>query len=83
MQVNPKDAQRFLGEDFSFGKGRDNLTFREACMLIQQKEGPKGFLRGFNAAMIKNFSTAGTYFSFLHFAEEHLKSFGLGNTGST
>lgn len=53
------------------------LSFRQATMLIHKREGMQGFMRGFNAAMVKNFSTAGTYFSFLFYIETQLKRSGL------
>jgi hypothetical protein len=46
------------------------LSFKEATMLIYEREGPKGYFRGFGASVIKNTMNAGTYFSVLHFLQQ-------------
>lgn len=42
------------------------LGFREATMLVYQKEGLKGYYRGFTPSIAKNTLNAGTYFASLH-----------------
>ena len=42
------------------------LSFKEASMLIYEREGVKGYFRGFWPSIIKNTMNAGTYFSMLH-----------------
>lgn len=46
------------------------LSFKEATMLIYEREGPKGYFRGFVPSIVKNTLNAGTYFSTLHFLRE-------------
>ena len=43
------------------------LSFKEATMLIYEREGFRGYFRGFGPSIIKNTLNAGTYFSMLHF----------------
>jgi hypothetical protein len=43
------------------------LSFKEATMLIYEREGARGYFRGFGPSVIKNTMNAGTYFSVLHF----------------
>jgi solute carrier family 25, member 38 len=83
MQVNPADAQKLLGDGVVAGKGKKYLSFYEATLLIKQTEGYKGYLRGFTPAVIKNFSTAGTYFSFLFYTEELLQKTRMFNDSQT
>lgn len=83
MQVNPADAQKLLGTNVSAGKGKQYLSFSEATLLIKQTEGYRGYLRGFAPALIKNFSTAGTYFSFLFYTEELLQKTKMFNDSQT
>lgn len=47
--------------------GNFSLSFREASKLIYQREGFKGYYRGFLPSIIKNTFNAGTYFSLLHY----------------
>jgi hypothetical protein len=47
-------------------KHYDLLSFREATLLIYEREGFKGYYRGFGPSVIKNTMNAGTYFSTLH-----------------
>lgn len=79
MQVKPIDAQKFLQKDVSGEGSKLNLTFREATMLIQRKEGMKGFLRGLTPSIIKNTLNAGTYYSILFYMETTLKLMGFQN----
>lgn len=79
MQVKPIDAQKFLKKDVSAEGSKLNLTFREATMLIQRKEGMKGFLRGLTPSIIKNTLNAGTYYSILFYMETTLKLMGFQN----
>ena len=48
------------------------LSFKEATMLIYEREGVKGYFRGFTPSIVKNTINAGTYFSTLHFLRETL-----------
>lgn len=48
------------------------LSFKEATLLIYEREGPKGYFRGFYPSVIKNTMNAGTYFSMLHFLQQTL-----------
>ena len=48
------------------------LSFKEATMLIYEREGMKGYFRGFGPSVIKNTLNAGTYFSVLHFLQQML-----------
>lgn len=48
------------------------LSFKEATMLIFEREGFKGYFRGFGPSVIKNTLNAGTYFSTLHFLQQML-----------
>lgn len=50
-------------------KHYDLLSFREATMLIYEREGVKGYYRGFLPSLIKNTMNAGTYFSTLHYLQ--------------
>jgi hypothetical protein len=43
------------------------LSFKEATTLIFEREGIRGYFRGFGPSIIKNTLNAGTYFSMLHF----------------
>ena len=43
------------------------LSFKEATMLIYEREGLRGYYRGFLPSLIKNTMNAGTYFSTLHY----------------
>lgn len=43
------------------------LSFKEATMLIFEREGFKGYYRGFLPSLIKNTLNAGSYFSTLHY----------------
>jgi solute carrier family 25 protein 38 len=43
------------------------LSFKEATMLIYEREGVKGYYRGFLPSIIKNTLNAGSYFSTLHY----------------
>jgi len=45
------------------------LSFKEATGLIYQREGLRGYFRGFLPSVIKNTLNAGTYFSTLHFLQ--------------
>jgi hypothetical protein len=42
------------------------LSFKEAVMLIKEREGLKGYYRGFIPSIIKNTLNSGTYFSTLY-----------------
>lgn len=46
------------------------LSFKEATMLIYEREGFRGYFRGFGPSIIKNTVNAGTYFSMLHFLQQ-------------
>ena len=48
------------------------LSFKEAVMLIYEREGPKGYFRGFFPSLIKNTMNSGTYFSMLHYLKHML-----------
>lgn len=48
-------------------KHYDLLSFKEATMLIYEREGFRGYYRGFLPSLIKNTMNAGTYFSTLHY----------------
>jgi hypothetical protein len=48
------------------------LSFKEATMLIYEREGARGYFRGFGPSVIKNTMNAGTYFSVLHFLQQWL-----------
>lgn len=48
------------------------LSFREATMLIYEREGLRGYFRGFGPSVLKNTLNAGTYFSTLHFLQQML-----------
>jgi hypothetical protein len=48
------------------------LSFKEATMLIYEREGLRGYFRGFGPSVIKNTLNAGTYFSTLHFLQQML-----------
>jgi hypothetical protein len=48
----------------------DLLSFKEATMLIYNREGFRGYFRGFLPSILKNALNAGTYFSSLHFLRE-------------
>lgn len=48
-------------------KHHDLLSFRESTMLIYEREGLRGYYRGFLPSLIKNTMNAGTYFSSLHY----------------
>ena len=48
------------------------LSFKEATMLIYEREGMRGYFRGFGPSVIKNTLNAGTYFSTLHFLQQML-----------
>lgn len=48
-------------------KHHDLLSFREATVLIYEREGFRGYYRGFLPSIIKNTMNAGTYFSSLHY----------------
>jgi hypothetical protein len=50
------------------------LSFKEATMLIYEREGPKGYFRGFLPSVIKNTLNAGTYFSTLYYLRQVLLS---------
>ena len=76
MQVSPIDKptdhhhqskafQKILSS--SKHKHYELLSFKEATMLIFEREGVKGYFRGFGPSIIKNTMNAGTYFSTLHF----------------
>jgi hypothetical protein len=41
-------------------------------MLIYEREGFKGYFRGFGPSVLKNTLNAGTYFSTLHFLQQML-----------
>lgn len=43
------------------------LSFKEATMLIYEREGLRGYYRGFLPSIIKNTLNAGSYFSTLHY----------------
>ena len=43
------------------------LSFKEATMLIYEREGVRGYYRGFLPSIIKNTLNAGSYFSTLHY----------------
>lgn len=45
----------------------DLLSFREATLLIYEREGLFGYYRGFTPSIIKNTMNAGTYFSTLYY----------------
>lgn len=45
----------------------DLLSFREATLLIYEREGFMGYYRGFTPSIIKNTMNAGTYFSTLYY----------------
>lgn len=45
----------------------DLLSFKEATMLIYEREGVKGYYRGFFPSLLKNTLNSGTYFSTLHY----------------
>lgn len=74
MQVSPIDKnvehkastfQKVLSK--SKHQHYELLTFREATALIYEREGIKGYYRGFLPSIIKNTLNAGTYFSTLHY----------------
>lgn len=48
------------------------LSFKEATMLIYEREGFRGYFRGFGPSVVKNTMNAGTYFSTLHFLQQML-----------
>lgn len=48
------------------------LSFREATVLIYEREGFRGYFRGFGPSVLKNTMNAGTYFSTLHFLQQML-----------
>ena len=48
-------------------KHYDLLSFKEATMLIFEREGIKGYYRGFLPSIIKNTMNSGTYFSTLYY----------------
>ncbi len=48
------------------------LSFKEATMLIYEREGVRGYFRGFGPSIIKNTMNAGTYFSCLHYLQQVL-----------
>ena len=48
-------------------KHYDLLSFKEAVYLIYEREGPKGYYRGFMPSILKNTMTSGTYFSLLYY----------------
>ena len=50
------------------------LSFKEATVLIMEREGFKGYFRGFGPSIIKNTLNAGTYFSMLHYLQQTLIS---------
>lgn len=45
----------------------DLLSFKEATLLIYEREGMLGYYRGFTPSIIKNTLNAGTYFSTLYY----------------
>lgn len=53
------------------------LSFKEATMLIFEREGMKGYFRGFLPSVIKNTMNAGTYFSSLYFLQQMFTSMNL------
>lgn len=76
MQVSPIDKptdnshqsktfQKMMSS--SKHKHYELLSFKEATWLILEREGFKGYFRGFGPSVIKNTLNAGTYFSTLHF----------------
>ena len=78
MQVSPIDKptdnhhqskafQKIISS--SKHKHYELLSFKEATMLIFEREGVKGYFRGFGPSIIKNTMNAGTYFSVLHFLQ--------------
>jgi hypothetical protein len=48
-------------------KHYDLLSFKEATFLIYEREGIKGYYRGFLPSLIKNTMNSGTYFSTLYY----------------
>jgi hypothetical protein len=48
------------------------LSFKEATMLIMEREGIRGYFRGFGPSILKNTLNSGTYFSMLHFLQQML-----------
>jgi len=48
-------------------KHYDLLSFKEATCLIYEREGIKGYYRGFLPSLIKNTMNSGTYFSTLYY----------------
>lgn len=46
-------------------------------MLIYEREGVRGYFRGFGPSIIKNTMNAGTYFSTLHFLQQMLKQMNM------
>jgi hypothetical protein len=48
-------------------KHYDLLSFKEATMLIYEREGMRGYFRGFFPSLLKSSFNSATYFSSLHY----------------
>lgn len=51
-----------------------NHTFMESTKIIYQREGLKGYMRGFTPSMLKNTLNSGTYFSVLFYFENFFRT---------
>lgn len=81
MQISPIDKPKDHNhQSKAFQKMMSNskhkhyelLSFKEATYLIYEREGVRGYFRGFGPSIIKNTMNAGTYFSMLHYLQQAL-----------
>lgn len=81
MQISPIEKptdHHFQSKAFqkiissSSHKHYELLSFKEATILIYQREGIKGYFRGFFPSLIKNTLNSGTYFSTLYYLQKIL-----------
>lgn len=83
MQVSPinkpsdhhlqsKVLQKFIHQ--SKRQHYELLSFKEATLLIHEREGIKGYYRGFYPSLIKNTLNSGTYFSTLYYLKRLIQT---------